>query len=162
MTLSIVIVAISNAFLGLSIMSRIKAAIITSMICMLFLSWVSFELATGQPRWLQKTIISQLQEEGSMKLISRYIVRGQGIYLWMLDENNNEPYYVAIPYSEELARQLEAAIEIAEGRGMPIELDLDTLKNLYLELEQVDNDMDGIFSNAIPGELYVKPRPRAQ
>jgi hypothetical protein len=77
------------------------------------------------------------------QLVSALPVENEGIYVWLTTPDSPEPRAYALPWSVQLAQQLQTAMSDAEARGAAVEMAM-----------PVDGDFDGRKPM-----FYAKPQP---
>lgn len=85
-------------------------------------SYLSYDFLLSKPR---PVLSSFLQSTGEAKLLKHMSIKDEAIYLWVQEEGKTEPTYVALPYSKNLAKELDKAVRKAKKGGGTV-----LLKNL--------------------------------
>lgn len=85
-------------------------------------SYLSYDFLLSKPR---PVLSSFLQSTGEAKLLKHLSVKDEAIYLWVQEEEKIEPVYVALPYSSNLAKEIDKAVRKAKKGGGTV-----LLKNL--------------------------------
>lgn len=128
-TLMIFFTAIVLVNLGLTLMlvrytnkSLVRIIGVLLFIALIPGSYLSYDFLLSKPRPI---LSSFLQSTGDVKLLKHKSVKDEAIYLWILEKGKTEPAYVALPYSNNLAKKLDQATQKAKQAGGYV-----TLKNL--------------------------------
>lgn len=111
--------ALAAVLASISIWSRralaVKVLALTATVLFLPAAYASLTQLLGRPKPVTLEWVHRAADDATV--ISTQLVEGKGIYLWLRLPDVEEPMSYALPWSEQLARQLHGAQRQAQRNG---------------------------------------------
>jgi hypothetical protein len=126
MTMFVLTAALATALASITVWSprrlRVKVAAIGIFVLFLPISYVSYADLLSKPKPVRLEFFQRGLKEATV--LSARMVEGSAIYLWLQVADQTEPRYYAIPWDQDVAKELQEAMREAERNqgGMVMQL----------------------------------------